>query len=215
MQPIAIATLLAVAAAALPAAAQPDRWAVRGRGFALIADDDSDTVGGTGTRVAVSDSSGFELAVSYAPFPNWAFELAAATAPIDLTSVGGQVPDIDVGSADLLVATFAMQYRFATAGRVDPYLGIGVGFGRLTGFAPAADLVANQIADIAFSETVRVYTQAGVEVEVGKGWLLSADVRYLPMTTEAEFVSTTGALFDEVAIELNPILLGIGIGRRF
>ena len=208
---VVVATILAP----VPAQAQAERWIARGRVFALIADDDSDTVGSTGTSIDVANSSGAELAVTYFPNPKWALELAAATVPLDLATVGGQSPGLDAGSVDLLSAALALQFHFPTSGRINPYLGVGATFGRLSGYSATADLVAAGITDISFTNVVRVYTQVGADLEIGRGWLLNVDLRYAPMTTQMDLITTGGESFDEVALQINPILIALGIARSF
>lgn len=217
MKLAATVILAAVAAMLSPAfaQAQTDRWILRGRAFALMADDDSDTVASTGTSIAVANSSGGEVAVTYFPIPRWGLELAAAAAPLDLSTVGGQSPGLDAGSVDLLVAALALQYHFPTDGRINPYLGVGVTFGRLVGYSATEDLVAAGITDITFSNLFRLGTQAGADVEIGRGWLLNLDLRYVPMTTQMDLITAGGASFDKVALQINPILISLGIARVF
>lgn len=208
---VAAATIVTPA----PVQAQAERWVFKGRAFALIADDDSDTVASTGTSIAVANSSGAELAVTYFPIPRWGLELAAAAAPLDLSTVGGQSPGLDVGSVDLLSATLALQYHFPIGGRIKPYLGAGATFGRLTGYSATADLIGAGIADITFSNIFRLCTQAGADVEIGRGWLLNLDLRYAPMTTQMDLLTAGGTSFDKVALQINPILIGVGVARSF
>ena len=212
------AVALAVVATILspvPARAQADRWILKARAFGLIADDDSDTVASTGTSIAVANSAGGEVAATYFPIPRWGLELTAAAAPLDLSTVGGQSPGLDAGSVDLLSAMLALQYHFPTIGRLDPYLGVGVVFGRLAGYSATDDLLAAGIADITFSKVFRLYTQAGIDMEIGRGWLLNLDLRYVPMTTQLDLLTADGASFDKVALQINPILVSFGIGHSF
>ena len=217
MRLIACVALAAAAAglSASPALAQAERWILKGRAFALIADDDSDTVASTGTSIAVANSSGAELAVTYFPIPKWGIELAAAAAPLDLSTVGGQSPGLDIGSVDLLSASLSLKYHLPTAGRFDPYLGVGAAFGRLTGYSAADDLIAAGLTDITFSNVFRVCTQAGADVQVGRGWLLNLDLRYAPMTTQLNLIAGDGSSFDKVALQINSILISFGLGRSF
>jgi outer membrane protein len=217
MKLVAAVTLAAAATvlAPAPAQAQADRWILKGRAFALVADDDSDTVGSTGTSITVANSYGAELAATYFPIPKWGLELTAAAAPLDLSTVGGQAPGLDLGSVDLLSAMLALQYHFQTDGKVNPYLGVGVAFGRLAGYSATDDLIGAGIADITFSNVFRLYTQAGADVEIGRGWLLNLDLRYVPMTTQLNLITAGGASFDKVALQINPILVSLGIGHSF
>ena len=205
------ATVLAVP----PSLAQGDRWTLRGRAVAVLPDDDSDTVGGTGTSIAVDGSFGAELALTYRFRPSLSLELGAAFVPLDLATEGGQAPDLEVGSIDLMSAALTLQYRFQTTGRVDPYLGIGMVFGRISGYSITPDMQGVGLADITFSDIVRLFTQFGVDVEIGRGWMLNADVRYAPMTTQMNLITTAGTSLDKIALQINPVMLSLGLARSF
>lgn len=213
------AAALAVAAAAAlappPCHAQTDRWLLKGRALAVLPDDDSETVGGTGTKVAVDRSLGAELALAYRYRPPLALELAATFTSLDLATAGGQAPGLDAGSVDLVSASLALQYHFPGASRFHPYLGIGTVFGHLSGYSITPDLLAAGITDITYSEIVRLFTQAGVDLEIGRGWLLNAEVRYAPMTTQMTLITTAGTTLDKVSLEINPLLVGVGLARSF
>jgi outer membrane protein len=208
---LAIATVLPVS----PSLAQSDRWTVRGRAIAVVADDDSETVADTGSAIAVDSSFGAEIGVTYLVLPQWGLELSAWYAPLDLSTVGGNAAGLDVGSVDLLSATLSVQYRFQTESRFDPYVGVGIALAQLGGYAATSDMVAAGIADITFSNIFRLFTQFGADVEIGKGWLLNVDLRYMPMTTQMDFITAAGASLDKTALDLNPFLISLGIGRSF
>ena len=205
------ATVLAVP----PCLAQGERWTVRGRAMAVLPDDDSETVGGTGTSIAADSAIGAELSATYRFRPPLALELSVAIAPLDLSTVGGQVADLEVGSVDMMFAALALQYQFQPAGRIDPYLGIGMVFGRLSGYSITPDMQGVGLADITFSDIVRLYTQVGVEIEIGRGWLLNLDARYAPMTTQLALITPSGSALDEVSLQVNPVLLSLGLARSF
>jgi outer membrane protein len=208
---LAVATVLP----ASPSLAQSDRWTVWGRAMAVVANDDSETVADTGTTIAVDSSFGAEVGVTYLVLPQWSLELSALYAPLDLSTVGGNAAGLDVGSVDLLAATLSVQYRFQTEGRFDPYIGVGTALAQLGGYSTTSDMVAVGIADITFSNSFRLFTQFGTDVEIGKGWLVNVDLRYIPMTTQMDFITAAGASFDKTALDLNPLLISLGVGRSF
>jgi outer membrane protein W len=207
--------IIIAALATAPATAQSGRWTARVRAVAVVPDDDGEPVGGTGSSIAAAGSLGVEAAVGYALRPRWALELALGVAAIDLESEGGQAPGIDAGTIDLQSAALSLTYRFATEGKIDPYLGLGVAYLNPGGWEVTPDLLAAGIGDIAFTTDFRLSTQVGADWTFGARWRLNADLRYVPMTTRMTFVTSTGETLDKAALQINPILVSLGVGYSF
>lgn len=210
-----LVVLGAALALAAPAAAQGDRWIARVRGLGVIPDYNSGTIAGTGTQLQVDNGVGAEAGVTYMLEPQWGLELSLAAAPLSLATVNGQYPGLDAGSFTLASAMLALQFHFQSSGRFRPYLGIGVTGARPTGYSSSDDLAANGIADLTFTSSLRVHTQVGTDLEIGKGWRANFDLRYVPVTTRVDFRLTAGGSLATVALNVNPILVGIGLGRTF
>lgn len=217
MRRAAILVLAAAAAATLaaPAGAQGDRWIARVRGLGVIPDYQSDVIGGTGTRLKVDNGLGAEASLTYLVRPQWGLELSAWAAPVDLATAGGQFPGLDAGSVDLVGGLLALQYHFATTGRVKPYLGIGLALAVPTGYSLSPDMVASGISDLTFTSSLRFHTQIGTDLQLGKGWRLNLDLRYVPLTTRVDFRLAAGGSLATIALNVNPILVGVGVGRTF
>ncbi len=217
MRHAAVLVFVAVAAAAasLPAAAQGDRWIGRIRVFGVVPDYNSEEVAGTGTRIKVGRSAGGEAGITYFLNPRWALELSTAVMPIKLSTVGGQFPGLDAGRVDLVCGLLSLEYHFATLGRIRPYLGIGTAFVQPTGYALSQDMQAAGIADLTFTSSLRVHTQLGGDLEMGKGWRLNVDLRYVPATTKVDFRRTVGGSLDTIALAIDPILVSFGVARSF
>jgi outer membrane protein len=213
----AILVLVVAAAATLaaPAGAQGDRWIARVRGLGVIPDYHSDVVGTTETRLKVDNSFGAEASLTYFIRPQWGLELSAWAAPVDLVTVGGQAPGLDAGSVDLVTGMLALQYHFATTGRVKPYLGIGMALAVPTGYSLSHDMASFGISELTFTNSLRVHTQIGADLQLGKGWRLNFDVRYVPVATNVDFRLAAGGTLATIGLNINPILVGIGVGRSF
>jgi outer membrane protein W len=207
--------VVAAVAVAVPAAASPDTWIAHARAIAVVADDDSETITDTGTGVEVGNTFGFGLGAVFKPLPLWGIELDAEWLPLDLTTAGGQFPDLDVGGVDMVSARVSLQYRFATTGTIHPYVGVGVTYSGLTGYTLTDDMRGAGIGDVRFSTSLRVCTQAGADVDIGKGWLVTVDAVYAPTTTRVDFRIPSGDSLDAIALQVNPLLFSIGIGRSF
>ncbi len=209
--------VLVVAAVTLaqPATAQGDRWIGRVRALGVMPDASSDEIATTGTRIGVDNAFGGEASVTCLLGPTWGLELAAAVTPLKLSTTGGQFPGLDAGRVDLFSGMLSLQYHFATTGKLKPYLGIGMTFARPIGYTLSKDMEASGIANLTFASSMRVHTQVGADLRIGQGWRLNLDLRYAPVTTRADFRLATGGSLDTIALNINPILVGVGIGRTF
>jgi outer membrane protein len=181
----------------------------------VIPDYHSGVIDGTGTQLKVDNGLGAELGVTYFILPQWALELSALTAPVDLGTTGGLYPGLDAGSVNLVSGLLALQYHFATARRLKPYLGIGIALTQPTGWSTTPDMTSAGISELTFTGSMRVHTQVGADLQIGKGWSLNVDLRYVPVASRVEFQMVTGSVLDTVALDINPILVGVGVARSF
>jgi outer membrane protein len=213
---IAVVLVAALAvSSALPAVAQEGRWSIGARVLGIVPDYDSGTIATTGSQLEVGSGIGAELSGTYRLSARLGFELSAAALPLDLTTVNGQYPGLDAGSVDVLTGMFAARYSFATTGRFKPYLGLGMAFAHPLRYAISQDLIGAGISDLGFTTSLRLYTQVGAGYTIGKGWYLNADLRYVPLTTRVDFKLAAGGSLDVVSLSINPILVGLGVGRTF
>jgi outer membrane protein len=57
--------------------------------------------------------------------------------------------------------------------------------------------------------------QAGVDVNLGSGWLINADVKYVTMNTSVKAELTAGNWSKIDDLDINPWVIGVGIGKKF
>ena len=109
-----------------------------------------------------------------------------------------------IGSISHLPPTLSLQYHFTGLQGFRPYVGVGVNFTRLTDVnldIPGASLRRNSFG---------LALGAGVDIPVGGGWLVGADVKKVQIDTD---VRLNGAKLGN--FEINPWLFSVGVGRRF
>ena len=217
MKRIVRVALVAVAAAAAagPAAAQQERWIARIRVLGVLPNYSSDVIANTGTTLKVGASGGGEAGITRFIKPNWALELSALTTPVKLSTVGGQYPGLDVGQVWLASGLLSLEYHFSTLGKLKPYLGVGAAYVRPMGYTLTADMAAQGISNLTFTTSLRVFTQGGCDWQIGKGWRLNLDARYVPVTTRVNFHLPTGGSLANIALVVDPILIGFGIAHTF
>lgn len=192
----ALALAAAAALSASPAQAQDSgSWVVRARALHLSsANSDS-----TGLNLSINDKTFPEVDFGYFFTPNIAAELILTYPQSQDLSAGGT----KIGSFKHLPPTLTAQYHFTDLGRVRPYLGAGVNYTHLSNVElPAGVTVKKNSWGLAL--------QAGVDVPIGNGWLVNVDLKKVQIATT---VYAAGA--DIGKFKVDPLLFGIGIGKRF
>lgn len=163
----------------------------------------STSVGG---HVDVSNSVTPEVDFSYFLTDNIAFELIAATSKHQLTAKNTAVGGVNVGSTWVLPPALTAQYHFNPKGTVSPYLGAGLNYTFFYNAKPGPGLTK-----LALSNNVGGVLQAGVDVAVGPRTFLNVDVKQIFLHTDAKI--NGGAI--RAKTDLNPLVMGAGLGYRF
>ncbi len=194
----ATATLVAVPAAQ---AAEQGDWLIRARAVYI----DSANKDSTGLGLSVNNKTIPEVDISYFFSPNWAAELIL-TYPQkhDVRSNG-----TTIGSLKHLPPTLTLQYHFTEAGGWRPYLGVGANLTLFSSvkFAPA---VQTALAPSTEGSSVGLSLNAGFDVPLADGWVFNVDVKKVQIRTD---IRSFGAKAGEFKVD--PLLVGIGFGKRF
>ncbi|ROH88571.1 OmpW family protein [Pseudomethylobacillus aquaticus] len=209
--------------------AETGDWVIRGRAVHVSPNESSD-LGRTvnrnvapgamspGAALAVESNTIPELDISYYLSKHVAAELILALGSKhdvsirddQLATVGNQ----PLGNIDALPPTLTLQWHFNPDQKIDPYVGAGFNYTRmldrdlrLTQGALAGSRIKVDSDSFGFA------VQAGVDIKLSDGWILNADLKYLDMDTNVKLRTAGWTRIDR--LDINPWLLGIGIGRRF
>jgi outer membrane protein len=186
-----------------------NRWQVRLRVVTIVPNEIAviDVIGGD---VDISTAVIPELDFTYFFTENWSAELILGTTKHDVKAVSTAAGDIELGSVWLLPPTLTMQYHFATEG-FRPYLGAGLNYTIFFGAkeGPTAD-------NVSYDNSVGFAFQAGLDYDLNEKWFLNLDAKYITLSTDATVDATT-ALGSTVgaAVDINPLVIGFGVGMRF
>ena len=173
-----------------------------------------------GANLAVGNNTIPELDISYYITKNIAAELILATGTKHKVSVVGDsqatVGDQYLGKVNLLPPTLTAQWHFNPDQMIDPYIGAGVNYThsfdpKLT-FSDGA-LVGDSIK--IQRNRFGVVGQAGVDVNLGSGWLINADVKYVTLNTDVKAELAPGVWTKIDKLDINPWVFGVGVGKKF
>ena len=196
----AAALLPAVSPVALAQSNDNGDWIVRARAVNLqSANKDS-----TGLDLSVNDKTIPEVDITYFFSPNLAAELILTYPQKHDIRAGGD----KIGSLKHLPPTLTLQYHFGGMS-FRPYVGAGINYTRFSSveFAPAVVTALDPSID---KNSFGLAVQAGVDFPLGGGWLLNLDVKKVQIKTDVFSAGTKAGTF-----KVDPLLLAVGVGKRF
>ncbi|MGH1419600.1 MAG: OmpW/AlkL family protein [Hyphomicrobiaceae bacterium] len=118
----------------------------------------------------------------------------------------GVLQGLDLGDTWIFPPAVTLQYHFDTVSGFKPYL--GVGFQYIAFFNEGATVFGDKVS---IDDAIGFTLQAGVDVEVGRGLYLNADVKKTFLDTEASFRGTNIT----ADVDLDPWIFTVGVGYRF
>ncbi|WP_119353042.1 OmpW/AlkL family protein [Azohydromonas sediminis] len=192
---LAAAAIAATTAVASVHAQDSGNWIVRARALYL---DPANKDNIDGADVSVNSKVFPAVDISYFFTPNLAAELILTYPQSHDVSLNGT----EVGKIKHLPPTLSLQYHFTGMGW-RPYVGLGVNYTRLTSVDLPADYALKR-------DSYGLAIGAGVDVPLGGGWLFNVDVKKVQIKTDVSYDGDKLGTF-----KIDPLLVGIGIGKRF
>jgi outer membrane protein len=175
-----------------------------------------------GADLKVDDNVIPEVDFSYYITKNIAAELILALGTRHDVKIsgdsGGVVGNQGLGSVNMLPPTLTAQWHFMPDQTFDPYIGAGLNYTiamdrnlKFKSGAAAGDKI--KISRDSFGPAL----QAGFDVNLKDGWLINADVKYVWMDTTVKMKSAlTANQWTKIdSLDIDPWVIGIGIGKKF
>jgi outer membrane protein len=188
-------------------------WMIRLRALGIFPDESSSTFTLGGAAISgeaeVDNAYTLDLDISYFFTPNLAAELVLAYARHDVNVVNTPLGNIDAGSLDLLPPTLTLQYHFMPTNAFRPYIGAGVSYVLIPDEDPG-DALSIDYDDGQFGFAL----QFGFDYFFSKNWCLNVDVKKVWVNVDASVQVLPGA-YVHTNVDVDPLLIGIGIGYRF
>jgi outer membrane protein len=201
---IALSAAAALVTAAPAQAQDAGNWIVRARAVHL----DSANKDGTTFDLTINNKWLPEVDFTYFFSPNLAAELIL-TVPQKQTVHSGAL-NADAGTFKHLPPTLTAQYHFTGLSGFRPYVGAGINYTNISAvdLSPATAALGAKVG--LKHNSYGLALQAGVDVPLGGGWLLNCDVKKVQIGTKVLANGSSVGSF-----KVDPLLIGIGIGKRF
>lgn len=206
----------AMMAAAGPAQAEAGDLLVRVRGIVVAPTENSSEVlpAFPGSEVAVDNAVMPELDFTYMFSDNIGAELILATTKHHASGRGTLDGTGKLVSTWVLPPTLTLQYHFAPKASVRPYVGAGVNY-TIFYSEDATNALEDAVGPtkVSMDDSFGYALQAGLDFDLSDRVFANIDVKYVDINTTAKL--NTGGAINRVKIDLDPIIVGIGLGMRF
>ncbi len=200
---LALAGAMATAAVPAQAGDYSGDMLVRVQGTFVNFNDDSSRVGTLPGELELENEFIPTLTLTYFLNKNLALELFCCFASLDAEhNLLGKVAEFWVFPPAL-----TLQYHFDSMNGIKPYVGVGLQY-----IAPFSEDGVGALVgqDVQVDDALGFTLQAGVDVEIGQGWYLNADVK---KTWIEHTVSVNGV--EQFDVGIDPWIFSVGLGYRF
>jgi outer membrane protein len=208
---------------------------VRLQGTYLLTDDDRKSIDADGIdATALADTSTTNqflptATLTYFFTKNLSAELLCcfATSSVKVSDTGlgaalgglgigtGAAINGEVGKTWMFPPALTLQYHFDGLGAVKPYLGVGAQW--IHFFSEKTGNNVLGASKIELDDAFGIVLQAGVDIAIGNGWYLNADVKKSFLDTEVTLHNVAGGAINRVTVDhdLDPWIFSVGVGYRF
>ena len=211
----ALAALLGTATvlATLPAAAhQAGDFIVRAGAAGVFPQGDGGVVPAAAPGwVEADDTWSLGLTFTYMVSNNLGVGLLAAW-PFehDIEGAGTLAGVGNVAETKQLPPTLTLQYYFDTGSKLHPYVGAGINY---TNFFSTDTEGALAGASLDLDDSWGLALEAGIDYDLKNDWLVSTQVWYTDIDTDATI--TGGALAGSFDVEIDPWIVMFSVGKKF
>lgn len=157
----------------------------------------------------VTDISLPSVTLTYFFDKHWAAELFCCFAHARVHGDAGIAGLGTVADTWAFPPILTAQYHFDRIGNIRPYVGAGVEY--IHYFNSKSDI--SGFGSAKFRDSWGPAVQAGLDIELGRGWSLGLDAKYVWEDTRITWTGTSGVV--STSHDLNPLLLTANVGYRF
>ncbi|MCD8415507.1 outer membrane beta-barrel protein [Tenacibaculum dicentrarchi] len=182
------------------------KWQARFRWVSVLPNE-SATIETIGGDVDITQSFIPELDFTYFFTENIAAELILGTTQHDVKATATTLGNVNLGYVWLLPPTLTVQYHFTGMNKFRPYVGAGVNYTIFYDANPGA------VIDVDYDNAFGYAAQLGFDYDLNDTWFLNVDAKYIGLSTDVTV--NAGIATVTADVDINPILVGFGVGMRF
>lgn len=154
------------------------------------------------------------LTLTYFVDHNWAVELFCCFTTHNVDGKGTLAPLGEIADSWIFPPVLTLQYHFDHMGGFKPYVGAGVQYMHFFSEGTGANVLNAGSVDI--DDAWGLALQAGMDVSLGGGWYLNADVKKVWLNTDVNWNNIGGGGANIVAdVDIDPWIISAGVGYRF
>ncbi len=208
---LAVVAFVGGASKSVMAGDEHGNFMIRGLVTGVLPDTDATVFAGgariPGANADVSDEVIPATTLTYFFNDNLAVELFCCFAKHEINGTGAIAGLGEIADTWIFPPALTAQYHFNSGGRFKPYVGAGLQY--IAFFDEGVGRTGATSVDI--DDAVGFTLQAGLDISMGNGWYLNADVKKTWLDTEISW-NGTGVRADA---DLDPWIVSAGFGYRF
>ncbi|VAW52658.1 Outer membrane protein W precursor [hydrothermal vent metagenome] len=173
--------------------------------------------------IDVDDANSLGVDITYMMTDNFGLALMLDTSSKHDITGTGNLSGVDIGEVNVLPPSVIAVWHFMPKNNIRPYVGAGVNYtiffdaSTTNEFTSTMDTVLGggvTSTDVSVDNAIGILVQAGLDIDINKDWYVSFDAKYIDMDTTAR-IKVNGAKAAKVDFDVNPLVLGVGIGTKF
>lgn len=173
--------------------------------------------------IDVDDGYSLGVDITYMVSDNFGVELMLDTSSKHDINGTGNLAGVSVGEVTVLPPSLIAVWHFMPKNNIRPYAGAGLNYtmffsesttGQFTNTMNAVAGPGVNSTDVSIDDTLSLIAQVGVDIDINKDWYVSFDAKYIDLDTTAT-VKVNGVDTATIDFDLNPLVLGVGVGTRF
>jgi len=149
------------------------------------------------------------LTLSYFLNKNLALELYCCFSKHEIDGKGSIAPFGEIADTWIFPPAVTLQYHFTGMGAWKPY--VGAGFQYIAFFDEGTGRNALGATGVGIDDAIGFTLQGGIDISIGNGWYLNADVKKTWLDTSIEWKGTPY----RADADLDPWMFSAGVGYRF
>jgi len=200
-------------------------WLIRSRLLNVNPNSDSDNVNANGlvildSGIDVDDAYALDINITYMVAKHWGVELFLdSSSKHTLDAKNQQLSSLmrgRIAETRLFPPALLVQYHLVPDATIRPYAGLGAHYALFFDEKASSTLDRNLEGVSAFKldNSVGLVAQIGADYSIDNDWFFNVDLKYMTIETSANFKSQTLGKMS-VDIDVDPWIIGFGMGRRF